>query len=187
VQKFLRSGQHRQLGMRRVLWCIQSRRDFALQHMPGSSYKALIRIRRKTTLHQPLTTGQQPHLLFALNARQTLTRLAVNVSVALVTPHPGAAIELQRLFNYITADSVVSVDRLPKAAVYRQHGYALYGKPRYAADFQPPWTTQPRNCAQGGTAEVHGVRTVSTRSILYAQGHQPGQNTGNFAQYALLN
>lgn len=42
-----------------------------------------------------------------------------------------------------------------QAAVYKQHGYALYGQPRYTADFEHLDYVNP-DAPEGGTLRVMG-------------------------------
>lgn len=69
------------------------------------------------------------------------------------------------------------------AAVYRQHGYALYGQPRYAADFQHLDYVNP-DAPKGGTFRVMGTGTFDTLNPYTLKGTSP-VNTGNFAQYGI--
>ncbi|MFN3579532.1 MAG: extracellular solute-binding protein [Pseudomonas sp.] len=69
------------------------------------------------------------------------------------------------------------------AAVYRQHGYSLYGQPHYPADFQHLDYVNP-DAPKGGTLRVMGSGTFDTLNPYTLKGTSP-INTGNFHQYGI--
>lgn len=69
------------------------------------------------------------------------------------------------------------------ATVFRQHGYALYGQPRYPADFEHLDYVNP-DAPKGGTLRVMGSGTFDTLNPYTLKGTSP-VNTGNFAQYGI--
>ncbi len=69
------------------------------------------------------------------------------------------------------------------AAVYRQHGYALYGQPRYPADFEHLDYVNP-DAPKGGTLRVMGTGTFDTLNPYTLKGTSP-VNTGNFVHYGV--
>ena len=70
-----------------------------------------------------------------------------------------------------------------QAAVYKQHGYALYGQPRYAKDFEHLDYVNP-DAPQGGTLRVMGSGTFDTLNPYTLKGTSPA-NTGNFLHYGI--
>jgi microcin C transport system substrate-binding protein len=70
-----------------------------------------------------------------------------------------------------------------QAAVYKQHGYALYGQPKYPSDFPHLDYVDPA-APQGGTLRVMGSGTFDTLNPYTLKGTSP-VNTGNFQQYGI--
>ena len=69
------------------------------------------------------------------------------------------------------------------ATVYKQHGYALYGLPKYPADFTHLDYVNP-DAPKRGTLRVMGSGTFNTLNPYTLKGTSP-VNTGNFAQYGV--
>lgn len=69
------------------------------------------------------------------------------------------------------------------AAIYRQHGYALYGQPHYPADFTHLNYVNPE-APKGGTLRVMGSGTFDTLNPYTLKGTSP-VNTGNFQHYGI--
>ncbi len=70
-----------------------------------------------------------------------------------------------------------------QAAIYKQHGYALYGQPRYTADFKHLDYVNP-DAPKGGTLRVMGSGTFDTVNPYTLKGTSPA-NTGNFLHYGI--
>lgn len=70
-----------------------------------------------------------------------------------------------------------------QAAVYQQHGYALYGQPRYDEDFEHLDYVNP-DAPKGGTLRVMGSGSFDTVNPYTLKGISPA-NTGNFLQYGI--
>lgn len=69
------------------------------------------------------------------------------------------------------------------SAIYKQHGYALYGQPKYEDDFSHFDYVNP-NAPKGGTLRVMGSGTFDTLNPYTLKGTSP-VNTGNFAHYGV--
>ncbi|QJD58550.1 ABC transporter substrate-binding protein [Pseudomonas sp. gcc21] len=69
------------------------------------------------------------------------------------------------------------------AAVYKQHGYALYGQPAYPDDFEHLNYVNP-HAPKGGTLRVMGSGTFDTLNPYTLKGTSP-ISTGSFANYGI--
>lgn len=70
-----------------------------------------------------------------------------------------------------------------QAAIYKQHGYSLYGQPKYPADFDHLDYVNP-DAPRGGTLRVMGSGTFDTLNPYTLKGTSP-VNTGNFQHYGI--
>ena len=69
------------------------------------------------------------------------------------------------------------------ATLYRQHGYSLYGQPRYPENFEHLDYVNP-DAPKGGTLRVMGSGTFDTLNPYTLKGTSP-INTGDFAQLGI--
>lgn len=69
------------------------------------------------------------------------------------------------------------------AAVYKQHGYALFGQPAYPEDFEHLDYVNP-DAPKGGTLRVMGSGTFDTLNPYTLKGTSP-ISTGSFANYGI--
>lgn len=69
------------------------------------------------------------------------------------------------------------------AAVYKQHGYALFGQPGYPEDFEHLDYVNP-DASKGGTLRVMGSGTFDTLNPYTLKGTSP-ISTGSFAHYGI--
>jgi len=69
------------------------------------------------------------------------------------------------------------------AAVYKQHGYAVFGQPKYTRDFTHLDYVNP-DAPKGGTLRVMGSGTFDTLNPYTLKGTSP-ISTGNFYQYGI--
>ena len=76
-----------------------------------------------------------------------------------------------------------SLSGLVDAAIYRQHGYSVFGLPRYAEDFSHLDYVNPE-APKGGTLRVMGSGTFDTLNPYTLKGTSPIA-TGNFYQYGI--
>lgn len=88
-----------------------------------------------------------------------------------------------RLFSTLTTLLLLALSLQASAAVYKQHGYALYGLPRYTSDFQHLDYVNP-DAPKGGTLRVMGNGTFDTLNPYTLKGTSP-VNTGNFQHYGI--
>ena len=69
------------------------------------------------------------------------------------------------------------------ATLYRQHGYSLYGQPKYPANFEHLDYVNP-DAPKGGTLRVMGSGTFDTLNPYTLKGTSP-INTGDFGQFGI--
>lgn len=88
------------------------------------------------------------------------------------------------MFRFICTGLILLISSLPThAAVYRQHGYAVFGQLKYPQDFTHLDYLNPQ-APKGGTLRVMGSGTFDTLNPYTLKGTSP-IGTGEFYQYGI--